>query len=103
MYKYSHFRRHHQKMKTAANQKPTSRDFTSNDPAIYYTEPVPAVDHLYTELNTVQANQPSETDQSVPDSDHHYFELERIETTPTTKPEMNTMNRQKKKDKACPT
>lgn len=54
-----------------------------HDNAEHFTEPVPVVHRLYTGLNT--ANQPSETDQSVPGSDHHYFQIERIEMTSTTK------------------
>lgn len=54
-----------------------------HDNAEHFTEPVPVVHRLYTGLNT--ANQPSETDQSVSGSDHHYFQIERIEMTSTTK------------------
>lgn len=52
-------------------------------------------------LNT--ANQPSETDQSVLGSDHHYFQIEGIEMTSSTKTEMSTMTKWKEKDQACPT
>lgn len=44
--------------------------------AEHYTDQGHVVDRLFTELNT--ANQPSETDQSVLGSDHHYFQLERL-------------------------
>lgn len=40
----------------------------------HYTDQGHVVGRLFTELNT--ANQPSETDQSVLGSDHHYFQLE---------------------------
>lgn len=42
--------------------------------AEHYTDQGHVVDRLFTELNT--ANQPSETDQSVLGSDHHYFQFE---------------------------
>lgn len=72
-----------------------------HDNAQHYTELGPVVDRLYTGFNT--ANQPSETDQSVPGSDHHYFQIERIEMTSTTKTEMSTVTKWKEKDQACPT
>lgn len=72
-----------------------------HDDAQHYTELGPVVDRLYAGLTT--ANQPSETDQSVPGSDHHYFQIERIEMTSTTKTEMSTVTKWKEKDQACPT
>lgn len=72
-----------------------------HDNAEHYTDQGHVVDRLFTELNT--ANQPSETDQSVLGSDHHYFQLEGIEMTSSTKTEMSTMTKWKEKDQACPT
>lgn len=72
-----------------------------HDNAEHYTEPGPVVDRLYAGLTT--ANQPSETDQSVLGSDHHYFQIEGIEMTSITKTEMSTMTKWKEKDQACPT
>lgn len=45
-----------------------------HDNAEHYTDQGHVVDRLYAGLTT--ANQPSETDQSVLGSDHHYFQLE---------------------------
>lgn len=62
--------------------------------AEHYTDQGHVVGRLFTELTT--ANQPSETDQSVLGSDHHYFQLYRwFKVYPDEHYESKPVNREK--------